>query len=57
LREVDAPDVEAASQYADAMAQLLSSTDSRHKRAARCTLPTAAQEVEQLLDTLSAARL
>jgi glycosyltransferase involved in cell wall biosynthesis len=57
LREVDAPDVEAASQYADAMAQLLSSTDSRHERAARCTLPTAAQEVEQLLDTLSAARL
>lgn len=55
LREVDAPDVEAASRYADAMARLLSSTDACEERAARCTLPSPAQIVEQLLETLTAA--
>ena len=57
LCEVDAPDVEAASQFADAMAELLSSTGSCNERAARCTLPSAAEMVEQLLETLSAARM
>ena len=57
LCEVDAPDVEAASQFADAIAELLSSTDSCKERAARCTLPSAAEIAEQLLETLSAARL
>ena len=57
LCEIDATDVEAASQYADAGARLLSSTDSCKERAARCTLPSAAEMVEQLLETLSAARV
>ena len=49
------PRVEAASQFADAIAELLSSTDSCDERAARCTLPSAAEIVEQLLETLTAA--
>jgi glycosyltransferase involved in cell wall biosynthesis len=56
LCDVDAPDVKAASQFADAIAQLVSSVssaDSRNERAARCTLPSAAEVVEQLLETLS----
>jgi hypothetical protein len=56
LCQVDGPDVEVASQFADAMARLLSSKDSCKERAARCTLPSAAEIVEQLLETLSAAR-
>ena len=40
LCPVDAPDIDAASQYADAMARLLSSPDSRKERAARCALPS-----------------
>jgi glycosyltransferase involved in cell wall biosynthesis len=58
LCDVDAPDVEAASLYADAMAQLLPSTsiESRKERAAQCTLPTAADMAEHLFDTLDAAR-
>jgi glycosyltransferase involved in cell wall biosynthesis len=56
LCDVAAPDAEAASQYADAMAELMSSTDSRKERAAQCTLPTAAEMAEHLLETLSAAR-
>jgi glycosyltransferase involved in cell wall biosynthesis len=55
LGEIDAPDVDAASQYADAMVRLLSSTDSCKERAAQCTLPSAAETVHQLLETLSAA--
>jgi hypothetical protein len=39
------------------MARLLFSTDSCDERAARCALPRAAEIVEQLLETLSAARL
>src|SRR4051794_40791916 len=40
LCEVDAPDVGAASQFADAIAELVSSTDSCDERAARwCTRP------------------
>jgi glycosyltransferase involved in cell wall biosynthesis len=56
LCEVDASDVDAASQYADAMLRLLSSTDSCKERAARCALHSPAETVEQLLETLSAAR-
>ena len=56
LCDVDAPDDEAASQYADAMARLLPSTESRKERAARCTLPNEAEMAEHLLETLSAAR-
>ena len=55
LCEVDAPDIDAASQYADAMAELLSSTDSCKERAARCTLPSAADMADQLLETLTSA--
>jgi glycosyltransferase involved in cell wall biosynthesis len=57
LCQVDAPDVEVASQFADAMARMRSSKDSCKERAARCTLPSAPEIVEQLLETLSAARL
>jgi glycosyltransferase involved in cell wall biosynthesis len=53
LCDVDAPDDEAASQYAGAMAQLVSSTESRKERAARCTLPTEAEMAEHLIETLS----
>jgi glycosyltransferase involved in cell wall biosynthesis len=53
LCEVDAP-LEAASQYADAIARLLSSSESRKQRSARCTLPTEADMVSHLLETLSA---
>jgi glycosyltransferase involved in cell wall biosynthesis len=56
LCDVDAPDDEAASQYADAIARLLPSTESRKERAARCTLPNEAEMAEHLLETLSAAR-
>jgi hypothetical protein len=58
LCDVDATDVDAASQYAGAMARLLSSasTESCKERASRCTLPTAAEMAEHLLETLSAAR-
>jgi glycosyltransferase involved in cell wall biosynthesis len=57
LCQVDAPHVEEASQFTDAMARLLSPKGSCNERAARCTLPSAAEIVEQLLETLSAARL
>jgi glycosyltransferase involved in cell wall biosynthesis len=50
-------DEDAVSHFADAMAQLISSTDSCEERAARCTLPSAEEMVEQLLETLSAATL
>jgi glycosyltransferase involved in cell wall biosynthesis len=56
LCEVDAPAAEEISQYADAMAQMLFSTESRKQRSARCTLPTEADMVSHLLETLSAAR-
>lgn len=56
LCEVDAADVDAASQYADAMVELLTSTGSCKDRAARCTLPNDVEIVDQLLETLSAAR-
>jgi glycosyltransferase involved in cell wall biosynthesis len=56
LCQPDVPDDEAASQYADAMAELLTSTGSCTQRAATCTLPTAAELVDQLFETLSAAR-
>src|SRR5690349_6855197 len=56
LCDVDVPDAEAASQYADAIGELLASTQSRKDRAAQCALPTAAETFTQLLDTLSAAR-
>jgi hypothetical protein len=50
---VDAPDIDAASQYADAMARLLCSPDCRRKRAARCALPSAAHMADRLLETLT----
>jgi glycosyltransferase involved in cell wall biosynthesis len=56
LCEVDAPDAEEISQYADAMARLLSSTGSRKARSAACTLPTEAEMVDHLLETLGAVR-
>ncbi len=58
LCDVDIPDVDAASQYAGAIARLLSSTstESCKERAARCMLPTSEEMAEHLLETLSAAR-
>jgi glycosyltransferase involved in cell wall biosynthesis len=53
LCEFDAPDVDAISKYADAMAQLLSSTGSCKERAARCTLPSAAEMADRLFGTLT----
>jgi glycosyltransferase involved in cell wall biosynthesis len=56
LCEVDSPGGQEVSTYADAMARLLSSTESRKERSARCTLPTEADMVSHLLETLTAAR-
>lgn len=56
LCDAEAPDAEDASQYADAIARLLSSTESRKQRSAQCTLPTEADMVSHLLETLTAAR-
>lgn len=52
---VDGPDVSVASQYADAFVELLSTPDSSKERARRCSLPTAAEVAQQLLETLTAA--
>ncbi|WP_178361912.1 glycosyltransferase family 4 protein [Mycolicibacterium hippocampi] len=51
----DVSDAEAASRYANAIVELLSLHDSREKRAIRCSLPSSAEVVEQLLETLTAA--
>jgi glycosyltransferase involved in cell wall biosynthesis len=56
LCELDGRDDESASQYADAIARLLSSTESRKARSAKCTLPTEDEMVSHLMATLSAAR-
>jgi glycosyltransferase involved in cell wall biosynthesis len=56
LCEVDAPDVNAASQYADAMARLLHSPGDCTERAARCALPRRTEVADRLIETLSAAR-
>jgi glycosyltransferase involved in cell wall biosynthesis len=55
LCDVEVTDVEACSQYADAIVELLSATDTCKQRAARCTLPSAAEVAEQLLETLTVA--
>jgi glycosyltransferase involved in cell wall biosynthesis len=57
LCPVNAPEIDAASQYADAMARLLSSPDSRMERAARCALPTPAHMADRLLETLTSVRV
>jgi glycosyltransferase involved in cell wall biosynthesis len=49
----DTPDLVAASLYADAMAQLLCSPGSCRERAARCSLPSAAQMADRLFATLT----
>jgi glycosyltransferase involved in cell wall biosynthesis len=56
LCPVDAGDIDAALQYADAMARLLCSPGSCRERAARCALPSAAQMADQLLETLTSVR-
>jgi glycosyltransferase involved in cell wall biosynthesis len=56
LCEVNPPDVDAASQYADAMAHLLHSPGDCRERAARCALPRTTELADQLIETLSAAR-
>jgi glycosyltransferase involved in cell wall biosynthesis len=56
LCEVDVPDGEAVTQYADAIAELLASSGSARERAQRCALPTPAQMADHLLETLGAAR-
>ena len=53
LCRVDAPDSDAAAQYADAMARLLRSPGSRRDRASRCTLPTPALMADRLLETFT----
>jgi glycosyltransferase involved in cell wall biosynthesis len=53
LCRVDAPDIDAAPQYADAMARLLGSPGSCTERAERCALPRPAQMADQLLETLT----
>lgn len=50
---IDVPEVEAATRYADAIAELLSAAGSRQERAARCALPGAAEVVDQLLETFT----
>jgi glycosyltransferase involved in cell wall biosynthesis len=56
LCPVDAPDINAASQYAEAMARLLCAPDSCRERAAQCTLPRPAQLADRLLETLNSVR-
>lgn len=56
LCTVDDADGDSASQYADAMERLLSSSSSRRQRAARCALPTAVQMADQLLEALTSVR-
>jgi glycosyltransferase involved in cell wall biosynthesis len=53
----DTADLVAASLYADAMAQLLCSPGSCRERAARCSLPGAAQMADQLFATLTSVRV
>jgi glycosyltransferase involved in cell wall biosynthesis len=53
----DTADRVAASLYADAMAQLLCSPGSCRERAARCSLPGAAQMADQLFATLTSVRV
>jgi hypothetical protein len=53
LCPVEVPDIDAASQYADAMARLLDSPGDCRKRAARCALPGAAEVADRLLETLT----
>jgi glycosyltransferase involved in cell wall biosynthesis len=57
LCPVSAPDIDAATQYADAMARLLSLPDFRRERASRCALPSAAQTADQLLATFTSVRV
>jgi glycosyltransferase involved in cell wall biosynthesis len=52
---VDAPDSDAASQYADAMARLLDSPGPSRERAAQCALLGPAQIADRLLETFTAA--
>lgn len=49
----DAPDIDAASQYADAIARLLDSPGSRKERAARCALLRPAQVADRLLEVFT----
>jgi glycosyltransferase involved in cell wall biosynthesis len=53
----DTPDLVAASLYADAMAQLLCSPGACRERAARCSLPSAAEMADQLFATLESVRV
>jgi glycosyltransferase involved in cell wall biosynthesis len=54
LCEVGGPDVDAASQYADAMARLLHSPGDCRERVARCALPRMTEVADRLIETLSA---
>jgi glycosyltransferase involved in cell wall biosynthesis len=56
LCPVDAADIDAASQYADAITRLLSSTDSRTQRGVQCELPTTTQMANRLLETFTSVR-
>jgi len=51
----NAPDIDAATQYADAIARLLNARGSCGERAARCALLGPAQVGERLLETLTSA--
>jgi glycosyltransferase involved in cell wall biosynthesis len=57
LCDVDAPNVDAPSQYADAMVWLLHSPGDFRQRAARCALPRTTEVADRLIETLSAVRL
>jgi glycosyltransferase involved in cell wall biosynthesis len=53
----DAQDRVATSLYADAMAQLLRTPGPCRERAARCSLPSAAEIADQLFATLTSVRV
>ncbi|MCR8692912.1 glycosyltransferase family 4 protein [Rhodococcus pyridinivorans] len=56
LCPADISDVDATSQYADLMSQLLASPGSSSERAARCALPTTAHMADQLFEMLISVR-
>lgn len=57
LCPADAPDAEAASHYADALAQLLQSPGACRQRAEHCALIGVEEMADRLLETLSAASM
>jgi glycosyltransferase involved in cell wall biosynthesis len=54
LCDVDLPDIETATRYADAMARLLRRPNASRKPPTRCALPSADEMADRLLETLTA---